>query len=210
MRRLPTTLIHFGLAFMVSFSMNGAPGSAKTAPAMLSGKPALRQGSHKLQAMDLLKVQIYQEAELDRELRVSRDFKLNLPLIGLVDVTNLSVRDTETMITALYGQDFLVNPQINITVIEYAQRTVNVMGAVNAPGAVQLLPERDASLLDVIARAGGFTRLANRGRVSLTRTQANGEVQNLIINVEQLMAGDSSNRWPVQDGDIVLIPEKLL
>jgi len=160
--------------------------------------------------MDLLKVQIYQEAELDRELRVSRDFKLNLPLIGLVDVTNLSVRDTETMITALYGQDFLVNPQINITVIEYAQRTVNVMGAVNAPGAVQLLPERDASLLDVIARAGGFTRLANRGRVSLTRTQANGEVQNLIINVEQLMVGDSSNRWPVQDGDIVLIPEKLL
>jgi polysaccharide export outer membrane protein len=197
------------LPLFAAFAVAAAP----AAPAPAAGKPAgpaARQGSHKLQAMDLVKVQVHLEPELDRELRVSRDYKLTLPLIGVVDVTNLSVRDAEALITALYARDLIVNPQVNITVLEYAPRTVNVLGAVNAPGAVAIPPEREMGLMDVIARAGGFTRLANRTRISLTRTLPNGEVQNLTINADQLMGGDSSNRWPVQDSDIVLVPERLL
>lgn len=166
--------------------------------------------SYKLQPMDLIKVQVFQEPDLDRELRVSRDRNVVLPLIGTVDLKDRTVREAEILITDLYGKDYLVNPQINITVMEYAPRTVNVLGAVNTPGSVPLPPERDLTLLDAIARSGGFSRLANRARVSLTRTLSGGQLENFTINADLLMSGDGGRRWLVQSGDVIYVPERML
>jgi len=165
---------------------------------------------YKLHAMDLIKIQVFQEADLDRELRVSQDNTIVIPLVGVVSVKDKTVRETELLITELYKQDYLVNPQINITVLDYSPRTVNVFGAVNSPGSVVIPPERELTLLDAIARSGGFSRLASRSKVSLTRTKADGETINYVINADQLVAGDTGNRAPVQDGDVIFVPERVL
>jgi len=173
-------------------------------------KPESRLATYKLRPMDLIKIQVYQEAELDRELRVSQDQTIVVPLVGVVNVKDRTIRETELLITKLYERDYLVNPQINITVIEYSPRTINVLGAVNSPGSVLIPPEKNITLLDAIARSGGFSRLANRNKVSLTRTQPDGQTVNFTINADQLVSGDTSNRAPVQDGDVIFVPERLL
>jgi polysaccharide export outer membrane protein len=53
--------------------------------------------SYKLQPMDLVKIQVFQEPDLDRELRVSRDRTIALPLIGTIDLRNRSVHETEKL-----------------------------------------------------------------------------------------------------------------
>jgi polysaccharide export outer membrane protein len=163
-----------------------------------------------LRPMDLVKVQVFQEPELDRELRVSQNRSIKLPLIGVVDLRKHSVREAEALIADLYNKDYLVNPQINITILEYSPRTVNVLGAVNNPGSVVITTEHKFSLLDVIARSGGFSRLANRDKLSLTRTMADGETQNFTINGDQLVSGDANTTWTVQDGDVIFVPERVL
>ena len=173
-------------------------------------KPEGRNATYKLRPMDLIKVQVFQEAELDRELRVSQDYTIMLPLIGVVNLKDRTIHDTELLITELYQRDYLVNPQINITVAEYSQRTINVLGAVNSPGSVLIPPEKNMSLLDAIARSGGFSRLANRSKVSLTRTKSDGQTVNYIVDADQLVSGDASNRAPVQDGDVIFVPERML
>jgi polysaccharide export outer membrane protein len=173
-------------------------------------KSPRREASHKLQPMDLVKIQIFQEPDLERELRVSEGYAIVAPLIGAVDVKGRTVREVEVLITELYNRDYLVNPQVNLTVVEYAQRSVNVLGAVNSPGSISSPPEKEMNLLDAIARAGGFSRLANRDRVSLTRTLPNGETANYSVNCDKLMVGDSVSRWPVQEGDIITVPERVL
>ena len=166
--------------------------------------------TYKLRPMDLIKVQVFQENELDREVRVSQDYTIMLPLIGVVSLKDRTIHDTELLLTDLYRRDYLVNPQINITVVEYAQRTINVLGAVNAPGSVAIPPEKNMSLLDVIARSGGFSRLANRNKVSLTRTKPDGQTVNYIINADQIVSGDTNNHSAVQDGDVIFVPERML
>ena len=183
------------------------PGPA--APAAGPDK-TVRHAQYKLRPMDLIKVQVFQEPDLDRDLRISRDYTIVVPLVGVVDVQNLTVRDTELLLTELYKRDYLVNPQINVTVTEYTPRTVNVLGAVSTPGSVILPPEKELSLLDAIARSGGFSRLANRTKVSLTRILANGQTENYLINADQLVTGDNANRWLVQDSDIIYVPERML
>jgi len=175
-----------------------------------SASPSKHSSFYVLRPMDLVKVQVFQEPDLDRELRVSQEHTIVMPLIGVVDLKKRTVREAELLIASLYNADYLVNPQINITVVEYSPRTVNVLGAVNNPGSVLIPPEHNLSLLDVIARSGGFSRLANRGKLSLTRIMADGETQNFTINGDQLVSGDASSSWTVQDGDVVFVPERVL
>ncbi|HUG11343.1 MAG TPA: polysaccharide biosynthesis/export family protein [Opitutaceae bacterium] len=183
-------------------------GLADAAPNL--DQPAAKDSAYKLHAMDLIKLQVFHEPELDRELRVSQDNTIKLPLIGNVSVSNLSVRETEHLIAGLYGEDYLVNPQINITVLEYSPRSVNVFGSVNQPGAVLFPPEKSLTLLDAIARSGGFSRLANRSKVSLTRTEPDGRSINYTVNADQLVGGDTDQRVQIQDGDVIFVPERLL
>src|SRR5512145_158837 len=77
-----------------------------------------------LRPSDLVKVQIFQEPDLEREVRITQENTITLPLIGSVDVKDRTVRQTEEIIRALYDKDYLVNPQINLTVLEYSESTV--------------------------------------------------------------------------------------
>ncbi|WP_404420287.1 polysaccharide biosynthesis/export family protein [Nibricoccus sp. IMCC34717] len=166
--------------------------------------------SYRLQPMDLLRVQVFQELDLDRDVRVSRNYTVTLPLIGSVDLRGKSILEAEKLVTALYRRDYLVNPQVNVTVIEYSPRSVNVLGAVNAPGQVVIPPETTLSLLDAISRSGGFSRLANRTRVVVTRTETDGTSANYVVNADDLMVGNSNERWTLQPSDVVFVPESIL
>lgn len=198
------------LPFLAAVTALLAAQSAVAAEPSADNKGSPRRVQYKLRPMDLIKVQVFQEPDLDRELRVSRDYTVVAPLVGVIDVRNLTVRETELLLTDLYRKDYLVNPQINVTVMEYSPRTVNVLGAVNTPGSVVVPPEKELSLLDAIARSGGFSRLANRGKVSLTRTLSNGDTQNYSIDADRLVSGNNDTRWMVQDGDIIYVPERVL
>ncbi len=172
--------------------------------------PAAAPLDYVLQPSDLLNVQVFQEENLKRDVRVSQEYSITLPLIGKVDVKGMSLRQAEELIRQLYDRDYLVNPQVNVVVVEYAKRSVNVIGQVNQPGAVLFPQEQGLTLLDAISRAGGFSRLANRSQVKLTRTNADGKTDTYIINADDLIKGTSSNSWPLLVNDIVFVPERIL
>lgn len=163
-----------------------------------------------LQPGDFLQIRVYQEPDMDREGRISQEYSIVLPLIGRVLLRDMTVRDAERLITDLYNRDYLVNPQINVTVLEYARRTVKVLGAVGAAGEVQFPQEEGLSLLDAIARAGGFTRLADRKRIKLTRRLADGSQETYIVNADDLIEGNASQVWTLRTNDLIYVPERLL
>jgi Periplasmic protein involved in polysaccharide export len=162
-----------------------------------------------LNASDLIRVQIFQEEDLTREVRVSQEFRIVLPLIGPIDVRGKTVRDLQDTIRDLYDRDFLVNPQVNVFVIEYAQRAVNVLGSVNSPGVVRFPQEQGLTLLDAIARVGGFSRLADRRKLKLTRV-VEGKTRTYIINADEIIEGNSKDAWPLLQDDVIYVPERIL
>lgn len=174
--------------------------------------PAPTSTDYVLQPSDLLRVMVFQEPDLQREVRITQENTITLPLIGTLDVRDRTVRQTEELIRELYDKDYLVNPQINITVLEYSQRTVQVVGAVNQPGAVVFPPEQKMGLVEAIARAGGQSRIADLKRVRLTRTDENGKTENFTINVDDMIKGigNSSDQWLLRKGDTVFVPERIL
>jgi polysaccharide export outer membrane protein len=166
-------------------------------------------GNYLLNPSDLLRVEVFQEPDLIREVRVAQDGSIMLPLIGKIYVGGKSVFDAESLITQLYNRAYLVNPQINVTITEYALRRVNVIGQVNKPGVVIFPPEEEMVLLEAISLAGGFNRLADKGKVTLTRTLPNGKSETFNIDTRKLISGDQSMKWDLQKDDVIFIPERV-
>lgn len=212
-RHFVSTLLALALAVGVwgrdSQTAPSSSASDQTASAGTDKTAADANPDYTLLPSDLLRVQIFQEDDLNREVRITQESSITLPLIGLVDLHGKTLRQTQELIRTLYDRDFLVNPQVNITVLEYSKRTVNVLGSVNQPGAISFPPEQGMTLLDAISRAGGFNRLANKKNVTLTRN-VDGKSVNYVIDTESIIDGSAKDNWPLQKDDLINVRERVL
>ena len=163
-----------------------------------------------LQPSDLIRVQVFQEEDLNREVRISQENSVTLPLIGTVDLTGKTARQAEELIRSLYERDFLMHPQVNLIVLEYVPRNVFVLGSVGTPGVVLFPREQGLTLLDAISRAGSFNRLADKKHVTLKRTNADGKSETYTINAEDLAKGNTTETWPLMPNDVITVPERIL
>jgi polysaccharide export outer membrane protein len=204
----------FRTIFCLTLALNfeaglGAQEPSPTGPATAEISPA-SQLDYILRPFDLVQVVVFQEPDIERKARLSEESSLTLPLIGTVNLAGKTVRQAQDLITDLYNRDYLVNPQVNITVLEYAKVTVNVLGSVTNPGSIAIPPDQPLKLIDAVTRAGGFTRLADRKRVKLTRITKDGATTTTIINVDDILQSTSSDSWILQKGDVIYVPERIL
>jgi polysaccharide export outer membrane protein len=89
-----------------------------------------------------------------------------MPLLGEVPVSGLSLSEVQQKLTALLGQDYLVNPQVEVKIKEYQSQFVSVVGEVNQPGRKPLRGR--TRLIDLLVESGGFTSRGS-GEVVVTR-----------------------------------------
>ncbi|BAU10113.1 polysaccharide biosynthesis/export protein [Leptolyngbya sp. NIES-3755] len=81
--------------------------------------------------------------------------------------------------------------------------TVNVVGQVERPGAVQVAPY--TTMNQAILAAGGFARGAKRNEVEFIRLQPNGAVDRRNVNVDFSRGIDQASNPPLQAGDTIVI-----
>lgn len=177
----------------------------KSAPARESNKL-----DYVLQPGDVIRVHVFQEEEINRagEVRVSQELTISLPLIGSIDLHGKTVRQTEELVRELYDRDYLVNPQVSVTVVKYVQRVVKVFGSVGNPGVVAFPEEEELTISGAISRAGGFSRLADRRKVTLTRTGSDGKTETWSVNGDEVLKGGSDD-MVLQPGDIINVAERI-
>lgn len=168
--------------------------------------------NYMIQPYDLLQVEVFQEPELSKQVRVEGDGTVVLPLINKVNVGKMTVVQAQKRIEELYEKDYLVSPNVNLLVVERVTSKVQVLGQVNRPGDVVIPPDRELTVVDAIAGASGFTRLAKDSEVILTRIAANGEKTTQSINVRKIMESDKQNEINIvlRDGDTLFVPERFL
>lgn len=105
--------------------------------------------------------------------------------------------------------DVVIVPELVAPVPLFA----TVMGAVNKPGRIELPPGRKLTIVDLIASAGGPTRLGDLRKVRLTRLdqKTNGGMT-MIIDVDSLIrSGQIRGEDVVIDaGDKIFVAERIL
>jgi polysaccharide export outer membrane protein len=203
--RVATCLFSLSCITLLPFS-RAAEGRARSSEKSSGEAPT--KADYILQPQDVIKVQVFQEEDINKQaeaLSLSQESSVTLPLIGTVSLKGRSVRQAEEFIRGLYDKDFIVNPQVSVTVVKYTERTVNVVGSVTNQGRIQFPQERGLTILDAISLAGGQTRLADMKHVKLTR---GSEV--VIVDVDAMMKSGGRDPVQLEPDDVIYVPERIL
>ena len=104
---------------------------------------------------DVLQISVPAMEELkDRNVRVTAEGTILLPLLGKVQVAGLNEAELVEKLRPGLNK-YLRNPRVFIFVKEYNSRQVAVLGAVKQPG-LYTLSSGSENILDMISRAGGM------------------------------------------------------
>ena len=154
---------------------------------------------------DLLEITAMGVAEIQKNVvRVSEDGRITLPLVGQVEVNDLTQAEVEKKLVKLLGEKYLVNPQVTVFILEYKSKRVSVLGAVEKTGPYELLGRQ--TLMSIISQAGGLTRDAGN-EIVVIRPLPDGSSTSIRISVDDLFVkGDAKLNIPLQAGDIINIP----
>jgi polysaccharide export outer membrane protein len=157
---------------------------------------------------DVLDVKVFQEDDLHSTPRISTKGTINFPLIGVVNVAGLTPHQAAAAIRTALAKDFIVNPQVSVDVTEFASHRLTVLGEVQKPGTYDM-PERDkVTLLDAIAMAGGYTRIADPSKIALKRT-VGGKETVMKFNAKEMAKNVRTATFEVLPNDIITVGESL-
>jgi len=151
---------------------------------------------------DLIQVEVYDEEDLTKEVRVLTDGFFSFPLIGYIQADGLTVSELEKSITKKLAEKYLVNPQVTIFVKEFSH--VFVFGEVANPGSFPLYGT--LTVFEAITLAGGFSEVANKSKVKIIRNTRGREIT-FDVDIEKLIKkGDTSQDPELRANDRVIIP----
>ena len=160
-----------------------------------------------LQPEDVLHITVYEQPDLETKTRISTTGTITFPLLGKLSASGSTVNELRGKIETLLEKDYLVDPQVQVFIEQYHQKQVSVLGSVRSPGRYDMYPERDTTVLEALAMAGGFTDVANENATKIIRKEGKNEVT-IPVRVEDITKkGLKEQDILLKPGDIVFVPE---
>ena len=171
---------------------------------------------------DLLHIEVFDVAELSRDVRVSESGDISYPLIpGRIPAAGHTPFQLENNLEQLLLENGLVShPQVSVFVKEQNSQPVSIVGSVGHPMVYQII--RPTTLLEILAAAGGIADSAG-SVVIITRPnhiaaemlppgsstgEPASESQTITIHIQDLIdSGNASFNILVYGGDVVSVPQ---
>jgi len=163
----------------------------------LAGPTIAAESGYRIGPADLISVQVYKNADISGDYSVGPDGMIALPLVGIVRASGRSESELAMDLTKKLGE-FLVDPQVNVTIKTYQSQYVYVTGSVPRASRVALRPAM--SLNDILSEAG--VGLLPGQRFTLTHRGDSAPFASLDSATPE--AGQSA---ALRDGDVITVEE---
>lgn len=159
--------------------------------------------AYKIGDQDVLKIDVWKEPDITRQVTVRPDGKISLPLLNDVQATGLTPLELAKTIRENLKK-FIDDPQVTVTVTEINSRRVYVTGEVMHAGAMALLP--NMTVLQALSNSGGFTQFANTKKIYILRIE-NGKQNRIPVNYKEVVSGRKpEENILLQAGDTIVVP----
>ena len=159
-------------------------------------------------AEDVLDIAVWENTALTRTVPVRPDGKISLPLLDDVQAAGLTpMQLRQRLVSGL--AEYISSPAVSVVVREVHSFKVAVLGQVKAPGRYEIKDR--ATVLEVLAIAGGITEFAARGRIVLLRNEG-ATPRQIPVPYDRLTksaaapALSSPGNFCVSPGDVIVVP----
>ena len=144
-------------------------------------------------------------------LKVTRAAKYGaIPLHGarkalVGDTTSIEIPITDALDAGSPAANLIMEPE-DVVSVSTLQRLVYILGEVNRGGAVELVTQDSVSIVQVLAAAGGLTKVASPGKTRILRKDSEGRYTPMgSVDLKKIMAGKDEDKLLLA-GDIVIVP----
>lgn len=186
--------------------------------ATLFASMAHAQG-YQIRPGDLLRVEVLEDASINREVLVAPDGRISVPLAGNVRVSGASIPEAQRRVTQQLAGNFATQPTVVVSLLQLRPEapveepepvtvSIYVLGEVNNPGLVTAEP--GTTLLQSLSLAGGPTDFAAVKRIQLRRVEKGKETV-FRMNYQRVLDGEAGiGLSHVREGDVIVVPARRL
>ncbi len=171
------------------------------------GAAEVPPGGYTLGPGDVLDIKVFNVENVSGEYTVRYDGYLDFPYVGQIPAAGVSLAGFNDDLERRLGEIYF-EPEVIAEVQEYTSCRVYVLGEVANPGLHSY--EARATLLDVIATAGGYKTTAARASTMVVRSIGD-DAAVARIDMEQVIdEGAVPLNIPVEKGDIIVVPKTFI
>jgi polysaccharide export outer membrane protein len=181
-------------------------------PSLPESTPQQTPPAYTIGAKDILSITVYDHQDLTKRVEVAADGSFSYPLVGEIQAAKLSARQLEKRLAEALSE-YIVAPQVSVTVEQIQSQQVRVVGEVKAPGIYALRPA--STLLEIVGDARGPTIDAGLEVIVVRAyTQENDQrdgggqdgTRSFHVDLGKLLAGDMTQNIQIYSGDTVYVP----
>jgi polysaccharide export outer membrane protein len=156
---------------------------------------------------DVLNVRVWNQEAMSTKAKVRPDGMISLPLVHDVEAAGL---EPGALAKRLQGKlrEFVVNPEVTVSLEDEAPFEVSVLGMVGKQGVVKL--ERNSFLVKAIAAAGGLNDLASKDGIYVLRYGDNAADARAPVRIRfkydaLVRAEGPAATFRLRPGDVVVV-----
>jgi polysaccharide biosynthesis/export protein len=125
---------------------------------------------------------------------------------GLTDRLDIQTRDIFENLSPSWN--IPIFPSDIVTVSAAKTIKISCIGEFKTPGVVEFPGDEPVTLLTLIARTGGLTENAARGKIRVKRRSPEGGVKEMFFNYSRIITGKAEDP-ELESGDVVIVKESL-
>jgi polysaccharide export outer membrane protein len=152
---------------------------------------------------DVIEIQVWHEPDLSRTLTVRLDGRISLPLLGDIDTAGKTTSELDNYLEKKFSE-VVTEPAVSVILMESRSRRYYVVGQVMQPGEFPI--EHPITILQAIARSGGFQEWAKRERIKVVRRSGDHE-RLLELDYDAFVDGKNlKQNLVITPGDTIIVP----
>lgn len=186
---------------VVALAGTFAVGCTSSRPFVWVGNLPPDDAARQIEAGDTIGVVVQNQQDLSGQFTVLENGTYAQPVVGQVPVEGLTEAEASKRLAGLL-QGVVVDPKVTVSVVTPRPVNVSVLGEVGSAGSYTV--PYDASILSVLAQAGGLSQYADRDGIYLIRTRP--ELIRIRFRYDDLKGGDpASTLFRLKDGDVIVV-----
>lgn len=195
------------LALLAVLIVLNCPAFAEEPDLGLSETPPIPDGGYIIGPGDLLQIKVFNVETLTGEYPVRYDGTVMFPYVGNIEAAGVPLGEFNENLTEKLAT-YYYDPQVVVNISEFSSCEVYVLGEVVKPGIYTF--DGRATILEVVAQAGGFDRTAARASTMLVRVIGDTPMVTRIDMEKVVDEGAVTLNVPVQRGDIIVVPKTFI
>ena len=154
---------------------------------------------------DLIEINVLRHPEFSGTFPVNLESKIQYKFVGDIEISGLTKKELEQKIKEIIST-YVVNPEVNVTILEYRSKVIYVLGEVGQPGKYYMRSE-SIPVREAVVQAGLPMQTAAMRKCRIITPEKSGKIKTRSVDLYAVLyGGELRYNIDMHPGDVLYVP----